>query len=176
VDLSRSLVRHNPARPNQGTNEAKADKVSSFIGPTKETTSRLSLGEEKINLNDETAWSGVKFIPPLKPILNCELGPFGVLIINSNRQQIEVLPSRAVDVVVVPSQRQCSSPELIRKFHPQAILYLQGKPAGTQSPGEPAVPIWFSGDKGAVTITLSNKELELRGYLGDRLTLRSRSR
>jgi hypothetical protein len=99
-----------------------------------------------------------------------------VLLLNINHQQIGALPSRTVDVVVVPSQRQCSCPELVRKFHPQAILYLQGKPTGNQSPGEPAVPIWFSGDKGAVTMALSNKDLELSGYLGARLTLRSRSR
>jgi hypothetical protein len=136
----------------------------------------MPLGEEKISLNDETEWSGTKLIPPLKPVLDCELGSFVVLLLNINRQQIEALPSRTVDVVVVPSQRQCSSPELVRKFHPQAILYLQGKPAGNQSPGEPAVPIWFLGDKGAVTITLSDKDLELSGYLGARLTLRSRSR
>jgi ComEC/Rec2-related protein len=156
--------------------EAKADEVSSPIGLTNATTSRIPLGEEKISLNDETEWSGTKLIPPLKPVLDCELGSFVVLLLNINRQQIEALPSRIVDVVVVPSQRQCSSPELVRKFHPQAILYLQGKPAGNQSPGEPAVPIWFLGDKGAVTIALSDKDLELSGYLGDRLTLRSRSR
>jgi hypothetical protein len=136
----------------------------------------MPLGEEKISLNDETEWCGTKLIPPLKPVLDCELGSFVVLLLNINRQQIEALPSRTVDVVVVPSRRQCSSPELVRKFHPQAILYLQGKPAGNQSPGEPAVPIWFLGDKGAVTIALSDKDLELSGYLGDRLTLRSRSR
>jgi ComEC/Rec2-related protein len=154
----------------------KADEVSSPIGLTNATTSRMPPGEEKISLNDETEWSGTKLIPPLKPVLDCELGSFAVLLLNINRQQIEALPSRIVDVVVVPSQRQCSSPELVRKFHPQAILYLQGKPAGNQSPGEPAVPIWFLGDKGAVTIALSDKDLELSGYLGDRLTLRSRSR
>jgi ComEC/Rec2-related protein len=156
--------------------EARADQISSPIGLTKETTTRMSLGEEKISLNDETGWSGTKSIPPLKPVLDCELGSFVVLLLDSNHQQIELLPSRTVDVVVVPSQRQCSSPELVRKFHPQAILYLQGKPAGNQSPGEPSVPIWFLGDKGAVTIALSNQELKLSGYLGDRLTLRSRSR
>jgi hypothetical protein len=156
--------------------EAKADEVSSPIGLTNATTSRMPLGEEKISLNDETEWSGTKLIPPLKPVLDCELGSFVVLLLNINRQQIEALPSRTVDVVVVPSQRQCNSPELVRKFHPQAILYLQGKPPGNQSPGEPAVPIWFLGDKGAVTITLSDKDLELSGYLGARLTLRSRSR
>ena len=156
--------------------DAKAHEVPSPIGLTKATTSRNSLGEEKISLNDETTWSGTNFIPPLKPVLDCELGSFVVLLLNTNRQQIEVLPGRTVDVVVVPSQRQCPSPELVRKFHPQAILYCQGKPAGNQSPGEPAVPIWFLGDKGAVTIALTNKDLELSGYLGDRLTLRSRSR
>ena len=167
---SESLSSRSPAAA------GKEEEVSSPIGITKETTSRMSLGEEKISLNDEIAWSGTKFIPPLKPVLDCQLGSFVVLLLNSNRQQIEVLPSRTVDVVVVPSQRQCSSPELLRKFHPQAILYLQGKPAGNQSAGGPAVPIWFLGDKGAVTIALSNKDLELSGYLGDRLTLRSRNR
>ncbi|HYZ74622.1 MAG TPA: hypothetical protein VE641_16205, partial [Chthoniobacterales bacterium] len=140
------------------------------------TTSRLPRGEEKISLNDDSEWSGTKLIPPLKPVLDCELGSFVVLLLNINRQQIETLSSRTVDVVVVPSQRQCSSAELVRKFHPQAILYLQGKPAGPQSPSEPSVPIWFLGDKGAVTMALFNKDLELSGYLGDRLTLRSRSR
>jgi ComEC/Rec2-related protein len=171
---------HSPAAPGEADlsrhSEAKADEVSSPIGLTNATTSRMPLGEEKISLNDETEWSGTKLIPPLKPVLDCELGAFVVLLLNINRQQIEALPSRTVDVVVVPSQRQCSSPELVRKFHPQAILYLQGKPAGNQSPGEPAVPIWFLGDKGAVTITLSDRDLELSGYLGARLTLRSRSR
>jgi ComEC/Rec2-related protein len=176
ADLSLRLVRHSPARPDDGGTEAKADEVSSPIGLTKESTSRMSLGEEKISLNDEAAWSGTKCIPPLKPVLDCELGSFVVLLLNVNHHQIEVLPGRPVDVVVVPSQRQCSSPELVRKFHPQAILYLQGKPAGNQSPSEPAVPIWFLGAKGAVTIALSNKDLELSGYLGDRLILRSRSR
>ncbi|HEX6562932.1 MAG TPA: ComEC/Rec2 family competence protein [Chthoniobacterales bacterium] len=178
-DSSGRLVRHSPARPDDGgspTTAGKADEVSSPIGLTNATRNRTPLGEEKINLNDETEWSGTKLIPPLKPVLDCELGSFVVLILNINRQQIEALSSRTVDVVVVPSQRQCSSPELVRKFHPQAILYLQGKPAGNQSPGEPAVPIWFLGDKGAVTITLSDKELELSSYLGARLTLRSRSR
>ncbi|MBV9733218.1 MAG: ComEC/Rec2 family competence protein [Verrucomicrobia bacterium] len=156
--------------------EAKVDEVPSPMGLAKATTSRMSLGEENMSLNDETGWNGTKLIPPLKPVLDCELGSFLVLLLNINRQQIEALPSRTVDVVVVPSQRQCSSPELVRKFHPQAILYLQGKSGGNQSPGEPAVPIWFSGDKGAVTMALSNKDLELSSYLGDRLILRSRSR
>jgi ComEC/Rec2-related protein len=148
----------------------------SLSGHAEATTSRMSLGEEKISLNDEAAWSRMKPITPLRPVLDCELGSFVVLLLNINRQQIAALPSQLVDVVVVPSQRQCSCPELIRKFHPQAILYLQGKPAGNQSPGESPVPIWFLGDKGAVTIALSNNDLELSGYLGDRLTLRSRSR
>jgi ComEC/Rec2-related protein len=154
----------------------KADEASSSIGLAKVTASHVPLGEEKISLNDETGWNGTKLIPPLKPVLDCELGSFVVLLLHINRQQIEALPARMVDVVVVPSQRQCSPPELVRKFHPQAILYLQGKPGGNQSPGESAVPIWFSGDKGAVTMALSNKDLELSSYLGDRLTLRSRSR
>jgi hypothetical protein len=169
------LVRHSFS-DGGSTAAGKADGISSAIGLTKMTKSRMSPGEEKISLNDETAWSRMKAITPFRPVLDCELGSFEVLLLNINRQQIETLPSRTVDVVVVPSQRQCSCPELVRKFHPQAILYLQGKPAGNQSPGEPAVPNWFLGDKGAVTIALSNKGLELSGYLGDRLTLRSRSR
>jgi ComEC/Rec2-related protein len=158
------------------TKHFKVDQTSSAIGLTKMTKSRSPLGEEKISLNDETAWTRMKALVPFRPVLECEIGSFEVLLLNINRQQIETLPDRMVDVVVVPSQRQCSCPELVRKFHPQAILYLQGKPAGNQSPGEPAVPNWFLGDKGAVTIALSNKGLELSGYLGDRLTLRSRSR
>jgi ComEC/Rec2-related protein len=154
----------------------KADGIPSTIGLTKATASRMSMVEEKISLNDEATWSSVKPITPLRPVLDCELGSFEVLLLNINRQQIEAQPSRTVDVVVVPSQRQCSCPELVRKFHPQAILYLQGKPGGNQSPGQPAVPVWFLGDKGAVTMALSYKDLELSGYLGDRLTLRSRSR
>jgi ComEC/Rec2-related protein len=154
----------------------KADGIPSTIGLTKATASRMSTVEEKISLNDDAAWSSVKPITPLRPVLDCELGSFEVLLLNINRPQIEAQPSRTVDVVVVPSQRQCSCPELVRKFHPQAILYLQGKPGGNQSPGQPAVPVWFLRDKGAVTIALSYKDLELSGYLGDRLTLRSRSR
>jgi ComEC/Rec2-related protein len=154
----------------------KADGIPSTIGLTKATASRMSMVEEKISLNDEATWSSVKPITPLRPVLDCELGSFEVLLLNINRQQIEAQPSRTVDVVVVSSQRQCSCPELVRKFHPQAILYLQGKPGGNQSPGQPAVPVWFLGDKGAVTMALSYKDLELSGYLGDRLTLRSRSR
>jgi ComEC/Rec2-related protein len=176
ADLSRPLVVHSSGTRDEGGSEAKADGISSAIGLTKTTKSRMSLGEEKISLNDETAWSRMKAITPFRPVLDCELGSFEVLLLNINRQQIETLPSRTVDVVVVPSQRQCSCPELVRKFHPQAILYLQGKPAGSQSPAQPPIPIWFSGDKGAVTLALSNKGLELTGYLGDRLTLRSRSR
>ncbi|MBV9874128.1 MAG: ComEC/Rec2 family competence protein [Verrucomicrobia bacterium] len=175
-DSSGRLVRHSFSDGESSASGGKADEVSSPIGLTNTTTSRIPLWEETINLNDESEWSGTKLIPPLKPVLDCELGSFVVLLLNINRQQIEALRSRTVDVVVVPSQRQCSSPELVRKFHPQAILYLQGKPAGNQSPGEPTVPIWFLGDKGAVTITLSDKNLELSGYLGARLTLRSRSR
>jgi ComEC/Rec2-related protein len=154
----------------------EADRISSAIGLTKATRSHVSMGEEKISLNDETTWSRMKPTTPLRPVLGCEIGSFEVLLLNINHQQIEALPSRTVDIVVVPSQRQCSYPELIRKFHPQAILYLQGKPNGNQSPGEPAVPIWFLGDKGAVTIALSSKDLALSAYLGARLTLRSRSR
>ena len=173
ADLSRHLVQHSFS---DGGSEAKADEAPSTIRLTKAPPSRMLPGEEKISLNDEATWGGTKLIPPLKPVLDCELGSFVVLLLNINRQQIEALPSRTVDVVVVPSQRQCSCRELVRKFHPQAILYLQGKPAGNQSAGEPAVPIWFLGDKGAVTIALSNQELELSGYLGDRLTFRSRNR
>jgi ComEC/Rec2-related protein len=176
ADLSRRLVRHSSGIRDEGGSEAKADGIPSAIGLTKATTSRMSMLEEKISLNDEATWSSVKPITPLRPVLDCELGSFEVLLLNINRQQIQAQPSRTVDVVVVPSQRQCSCPELVRKFHPQAILYLQGKPGGNQSPGQPAVPIWFLGDKGAVTIALSNKDLELSGYLGDRLTLQSRSR
>jgi hypothetical protein len=167
---SESLSSRSPAAA------GKADEASATIRWTKAITSRMPPGEEKISLNDETTWGGTKLIPPLKPVLDCEVGSFVVLLLNINRQQIEALPTRTVDVVVVPSQRQCSCPELVRKFHPQAILYLQGKPAGNQSADEPTVPIWFLRDKGAVTIALSNKDLELSGYLGDRLTLRSRSR
>jgi ComEC/Rec2-related protein len=174
-DSSGRLVLHSSGTRAEGGSEAKADEVSSPIGQANATTSRM-LGEEKISLNDETEWSGTKLIPPLKPVLDCELGSFVILLLNVNRQQIEALRSRTVDVVVVPSQRQCSSTELTRKFHPQAILYLQGKPAGNQSLGESAVPIWFLGDKGAVTIALSDRDLELSGYLGDRLILRSRRR
>ena len=136
----------------------------------------MPLGEAKISLNDETAWKGLRLLTPVSPILDCEMGPFEVLLLNINHQQIGALASRTVDVVVVPSQRQCSGPELIRKFHPQAILYLQGKPAANQTPLEPAIPIWFLGQKGAVTLALANQDLELSGYLGDRLTLRSRKR
>lgn len=151
-------------------------KISSFNGLTKTAMGRMPLGEEKISLNDDTAWRAIKPIMPLNPVLDCELGAFEILLLNINRRQIEALPSRTVDVVVVPSQRQCSGAELIRKFRPQAVLYIQGKPAGNQTPVEPSIPIWFLGDKGAVTLALSNKNLELRGYLGDRLTLRSRKR
>jgi ComEC/Rec2-related protein len=156
--------------------EAEADDVSWTNRFAKTTMGPVRFGEEKISLNDETAWNSIRLITPLNPVLDCELGSFEVLVLNTNRQQIGALPSRNVDVVVVPSQRQCSGPELIRKFRPQAILYLQGKPAGNQTSGEAGVPIWFIGEKGAVTMALSNKDLELNGYLGDRLILRSRSR
>jgi hypothetical protein len=101
-----------------------------------------------------------------------------VLLLNLSRQQIERQPGQRVDVVVVPSPRQCSYPELIRRFDPQAIIYLQGKPSESQPSSRSAVPIWFLGDKGAVTLTMSDKDttLELTSYLGSRLTLRSRSR
>ena len=112
----------------------------------------------------------------IAPVLDCELGSFEVLLLNTSRQQIEKLPSQTVDVIVVPSSRQCPYPELIRRFHPQAILYFQGKRSGNEPPLQSSVPIWFLGDKGAVTLALSDKTLELRSYLGDRFTLRSRSR
>jgi ComEC/Rec2-related protein len=177
IEAKADLSRRSEAKADLSRrSEAKAEEVPSPLGLSKAATSRVSPGEEKISLNDETAWIGTKFVAPLKPVLDCRLGSFVVLLLNTNRRQIEVLPSRTVDVVVVPSQRQCSSPELVRKFHPQAILYLQGKPAANQSPEVPAVPVWFLGDKGAVTVALSNNDLELSGYLGDRLTLRSRSR
>jgi ComEC/Rec2-related protein len=145
-------------------------------GLTRTASGRIPLQEEKINLNDETAWKQTKPALLLNPFLDCQLGSFEVLLLNLNHQQIERLPTRIADVVVVPSQRQCAAPELIRKFHPQAILYLQGKPTGSQTSGQPTVPTWFSGDKGAVTMALSNQDLELSGYLGDRLILRSRNR
>lgn len=154
----------------------EADDVSPVDGLTKASTGRMPLGEATISLNDETAWKGIKPVRPLNPVLHCELGSFEVLLLNINRQQIGALPDRTVDVVVVPSQRQCSGPELVRKFHPQLILYFQGKPAGNQTPVDSAIPIWFLGEKGAVTLALSNEDLELSGYLGDRLTLRSRKR
>jgi ComEC/Rec2-related protein len=156
--------------------EAKADAASPANALTKTATSRMPLQEEEINLNDETAWKDIRPAQPLNSVLDCQIGSFEVLLLNLNHQQIERLPSRSADVVVVPSQRQCSAPELLRKFHPQAILYLQGKPTGSQTSAKPVVPVWFSGDKGAVTMALSNKDLELSGYLGDRLVLRSRNR
>jgi ComEC/Rec2-related protein len=156
--LSRRLVRHSTAWPDDGGREA------------------ATLAEEKIILNDETAWKDVKSAPPLNPVLKCQLGSFEVLLLNVNHKQIERLPNRIADVVVVPSQRQCPAPELIRKFQPQAILYLQGKPAGSQTPDKTLIPVWFSEDKGAVTMALSDKDLELSSYLGDRLILRSRNR
>jgi hypothetical protein len=143
---------------------------------TKTARGPMPLEEVKINLNDESAWKNMKPASPLNPVLTCQLGSFEVLLLNVNHQQIERLPSRIADVVVVPSQRQCSAPELIRKFHPQAILYLQGKRTGSQTSAQPALPVWFSGENGAVTMTLSDKDLELSGYLGDRLILRSRNR
>ncbi|HXM05568.1 MAG TPA: hypothetical protein VN939_23340, partial [Chthoniobacterales bacterium] len=155
---------------------AEPDDVSWTNRLAKTAMGPVRFGEAKISLNDETAWNSIRLITPLNPVLDCELGSFEVIVLNTNRQQIGALPSRNVDVVVVPSQRQCSGPELIRKFRPQAILYLQGKPARNQTSGDARVPIWFIGEKGAVTMVLSNKDLELSGYLGDRLILRSRSR
>jgi hypothetical protein len=161
-----------------GLEVAKHFKVAgtSDHGLTQTATGHVPIEQETINLSDETAWKKIKPTPPLSPVLDCQLGSFEVLLLNVNHQQIEKLPSRTVDVVVVPSQRQCSAPELIRKFHPQAILYLQGKPTGSQTSAKPALPIWFSADKGAVTMALSNQDLELSGYLGDRLILRRRIR
>jgi hypothetical protein len=79
--------------------------------------------------------------------------------------------------VLVPSPRQCSYLELVHRFHPQAILYLQGKATGLQPSALPStIPTWFVGEKGAVTLALSHDRLELSSYLGDRMTLRSRSR
>jgi ComEC/Rec2-related protein len=167
---SESLSRRSPAAPGE------ADDVSPANSLTRATTGRTPLGETKVSLNDETAWKGLKSVTPLNPVLDCELGSFEVLLLNINRQQIGALPARTVDVIVVPSQRQCSGLELVRKFHPQAILYLQRKSAGNQTPVEPAIPIWFLGEKGAVTLALFNKDLELSSYLGDRLILRSRKR
>jgi ComEC/Rec2-related protein len=157
---------------------AKHFKVvgTSDDGQTKTAAAREPIKLEKINLSDETGWKEIKPTSPLNPVLDCQLGCFEVLLLNINHQQIERLPGRTVDVVVVPSPRQCSVPELIRKFHPQAILFLQGKPTGSQTLAKPAVPVWFSGEKGAVTMALSNQDLELSGYLGDRLILRSRIR
>ena len=173
ADLSRrSVAEADPSR----RSEAKADAASPANGLTKTAINRMPLQEEEINLNDETAWKDIGPAQPLNPVLDCQIGSFEVFLLNLNHQQIERLPSRIADVVVVPSQRQCSAPELIRKFHPQAILYLQGKPAGSQTSAKPVIPVWFSGDKGAVTMSLSNKDLELSGYLGDRLVLRSRNR
>ncbi|MBV8276315.1 MAG: ComEC/Rec2 family competence protein, partial [Verrucomicrobia bacterium] len=160
----------------QTSSESSAPPSPAAAGKAGAGTARMPLGEAKISLNDETAWKGLRLLTPVSPILDCEMGPFEVLLLNINHQQIGALASRTVDVVVVPSQRQCSGPELIRKFHPQAILYLQGKPAANQTPLEPAIPIWFLGQKGAVTLALANQDLELSGYLGDRLTLRSRKR
>jgi hypothetical protein len=79
--------------------------------------------------------------------------------------------------VLVPSPRQCSYLELVHRFHPQAILYLQGKATGLPASAQSAtIPIWFLGEKGAVTLALSHDRLVLSSYLGDRMTLRSRSR
>jgi ComEC/Rec2-related protein len=153
----------------------EAESVSQAKGLVKAVTGRTAFGEEEFSLSEETAWNEIRRITPLHPVLDYKLGPFEVLLLNTKRQQITALPGRSVDVVVVPSQRQYSGSELMRKFHPQAILYLQGKP-GNQTSAEANTPIWFIGEKGAVTIALSNKNLELSSYLGDRLTLHSRSR
>jgi hypothetical protein len=154
---------------------AEVEGISPGAGLVKTGSGRLAFGEEKLTLNDPTTWNEIRRPPPLHPVLDYQLGSFEVLLLNANRQQITALSGRMVDVVVVPSQRQYSGPELIRKFKPQAILYLQGKP-GNRTSAAPDVPIWFLGEKGAVTLVLSNQGLEVSGYLGDRLTLRSRSR
>jgi ComEC/Rec2-related protein len=140
-------------------------------------SSRPAPGKEKINLNDRIVWEGTKSKTLIQPVLDCELGSFEILLLNINRQQIERLPTQVVDVVLVPSPRQCSYLELVHRFHPQAILYLQGKATGLQPSALPStIPTWFVGEKGAVTLALSHDRLELSSYLGDRMTLRSRSR
>jgi len=148
------------------------------------TVSRTPTAVEKISLNQRITWKNTESNQQIEPVIECELGSFEILLLNINRQQIERLPSETVDVVVVPSPRQCSYAELLRRFHPQAVLYLQGKPgkAPQETPvkTEPAdqseIPVWFLGEKGAVTLTLSDKSLALSSYLGARLILRSRSR
>ena len=158
---------------------------------------RSPSGKEKINLNAQIA--GLKSSTLIQPVLECELGSFEILFLDINRQQIERLPSQIVDVVVVPSPRQYSYLEVVHRFHPQAILYLQGKAKGADfapppasdfaptaplatsaklqpSAQTPAVPAWFVGESGAVTLAVSDGRLELSSYLGERLTLRSRSR
>jgi len=139
--------------------------------------SRPAPGKEKINLNDRIVWEGTKSKTLIQPVLDCELGSFEILLLNINRQQIERLPTQVVDVVLVPSPRQCSYLELVQRFHPKAILYLHGKAAALQPSALPStIPTWFVGEKGAVTLALSHDRLELSSYLGDRMTLRSRSR
>jgi ComEC/Rec2-related protein len=109
-------------------------------------------------------------------IFGCELGRFQFLFLGGNHQQNARQPSRMVDVVLAPSPRQISSAELVRRFHPGAILYAQGKSGGKEAISDPVTPIWFLAEKGAVTLSLHEQSLELRSYLGDRLTLPSRSR
>ncbi|HEX4201408.1 MAG TPA: ComEC/Rec2 family competence protein, partial [Chthoniobacterales bacterium] len=150
--------------------------LSSASPPPGTAGVRTSAGKETFRLDDRDSWGGLKSNDLIQPVLDCELGSFEVLLLNISRRQIERLPSQMVDVVVVPSPRQCSYLELVHRFHPQAILYLQGKPTGIQPSVEPAIPAWFVGDKGAVTLALSKDRLELSSYLGERVTLRSRSR
>ena len=153
------------------------DSLSSKSSSSVFNGGRMPPGKEKIILNDRIVWEGLKSNTLVHPIIECELGAFDILLLNINRQEIERLPSQNVDVVLVPSPRQCSYPELVRRFHPQAILYLQGKATGLQPLVQPAaVPTWFVGDKGAVTLTLSHDRLTLSSYRGDRMTLQSRSR
>lgn len=165
------LEKHFKIAPDLSQND-----LSSASPPPGAAGSRASAGKETIRLDDRVSWGGLKSNNLIQPVLDCELGSFEVLLLNISRQQIERLPSQKVDVVVVPSPRQCSYLELVHRFHPQAILYLQGKPTGIQPSVEPAVPAWFVGDKGAVTLALSKDRLELSSYLGERVTLRSRSR
>jgi ComEC/Rec2-related protein len=166
------LEKHFKVAPGLSQNEPSSKSLTSeLIG------GRTPSGKEKISLNDRIVWEGLKSNTLIQPVLDCELGSFQILLLNISRQQIERLPSQIVDVVVVPSPRQCSYLELVRRFHPQVILYLQGKATGLQPSAQPPIiPTWFVGDKGAVTLALSHDRLELSSYLGYRMTLRSRSR
>jgi ComEC/Rec2-related protein len=110
------------------------------------------------------------------PIFGCEIGPFQFLFLGGNHQQDARQPSQTVDVIFASSPRQISSAELVRRFHPRAILYGQGKSGDEEALAGRITPIWFLAEKGAVTLTLCKQSLELCSYLGDRLTLPSRSR